>query len=215
MSDNLPNFCYVNIASGCTEFTVCSLDSTEDYGKSFILSNNTTQSVTINSSYLSSFSGLVGDVSSFSLSPYGKAIIVNNSICHDVISLQSGYYDWKPGVYMLGGTGNFLLPYSCIDLRNVFSQPYTSSLISNDDRQDIVQSISGYYSVINKNDNDNDGFLIYPNWGLVVYEHINYYGTILLNYKNKTNNPVCVKSSIANTASSIKIYYFDKMIEYL
>jgi hypothetical protein len=218
MSENLPNMCYVSLTSGCTSFTVASLSEMEDEGKTFILSNRTLASITINSPYPSSFIGLVGDgVTSWNLPPYSRAIICNNGSFWDVLHLTS-YYDWSPGVYMLGSGGSFdssiLISYSCEDLQNLYSQPNTSSSLTSSDRQDFGVSVAGSYDNMNCNDNM-DGAIVFPNWGCVVYQGPNYTSNILLNYKNSTKNPVCVKCSTTNVASSIKVYYFDQMLGYL
>ena len=223
MAENLPNFCYVNLTSGCTSFTVASLDNTEDYGKSFILSNLTLASITINSPYPAKFTGpFVADgSSSFNLPPYGRAIIVNNSTYWDVISLSS-YYDWgRGGVWIFGALGSSGNPYdhtipinySCADLTNLLSQPNTSGSLTSSDRQDFGASVSGSYINLNAYAyNGVDGCLVYPGWGCVVYNTVNYTGTVLLNYKNSSLNPVCVKCSTLNTARSIKVYLFDTML---
>jgi hypothetical protein len=220
MAENLPNFCYVNLTSGCTSFTVASLDNTEDYGKSFILSNLTLASITINSPYPAKFTGpFVADgTNTFNLPPFGRAIIVNNSTYWDVISLSS-YYDWgRGGVYILGSIGNpydntIQVSYSCPDLTNMLNQPNISSSLGSSDRQDFSSSISGSYINLNAYGNSSpDCCVVYPGWGCVVYNTVNYTGTVLLNYKNSTLNPVCVKMVTVNAAKSIKIYYFDQMI---
>ena len=223
MAENLPNFCYVNLTSGCTSFTVASLDNTEDYGKSFILANLTLASITINAPYPSRFTGpFVADgTNTFNLPPFGRASIVNNSTYWDVISLSS-YYDWgKGGVYIFGSLGSSGNPYdhsipiyySCADLTNLLSQPNTSGSLTSSDRQDFGASVSGSYINLNAYAyNGVDGLMVFPSWGVVVYNTVNYTGTVLLNYKNSSLNPVCVKCSSLNTARSIKVYLFDTML---
>jgi hypothetical protein len=221
VGENLPNMCYVHLTAGCSNITVPSLDNSNDYGKTFILCNRTNASVTVNSPYPSYFIGFVGDgTNSFILPPFGRAIICNNSSNWDVIYISS-YYDWgRGGVYILGSgtTGNpydntIQFSYSCPDLTNMLNQPNISSSLTSSDRQDFSSSISGSYTNLNAYAfSGADCAVVYPNFGCVVYNNTNYSGTILLNYKNSTLNPVCVKMSSLNAAKSIKIYYFDQLI---
>jgi hypothetical protein len=222
MSENLPNMCYVHLTSGCTSITIPSLDNTYDYGKIFILCNRTNVSVTVYSPYPSNFIGFVGDgTNTFILPPFGRAIICNNSSNWDVLYISS-YYDWsKAGVYLLGSIGNpydntIPISYSCPDLTNMLNQPNISSNLTSSERQDFSSSISGSYINLNAFANSSpDCAIIYPNFGCVVYNNTNYSGTILLNYKNSTPNAVCLKMSSINSAKSIKIYYFNQLIENL
>ena len=59
-----------------------------------------------------------------------------------------------------------LIPYSCLNLTNLFSQPDTNSNLGCSNRQDFTVSDAGTYNNLNANDNI-DGFVIYPNWGLL------------------------------------------------
>ena len=127
-------------------------------------------------------------------------------------------YDFKPGVFILGTNGTYdsriSVPYSCPDLTNMFNQSNASSALTSSNRQDNSASIGGAYKNLNANDTAS-GAIIYPNWGCVMYQIQNYTGTVLLNYKNSTKNPVCVQLSTGNIATSIKIYYLDQFIEKL
>ena len=217
MAENLPNNCYIHLTSGCTSFYFASTDNTEDYGKSCVVINRTTANITIYPPSGGHFTGAIGDyVSSFNLPPLGRAIVQNNSTYWDVITINS-YYDWKNGVIALGTSGTYndsvLIPYSCPNLTNLFTQQYTSSNLGTSNRQDYTVSAAGTYKYLNAYANI-DGFIIYPNWGIVVYNAINYGSTVICNYKNSTLNPVCIDvlSGYTNTAASIKVYYYDQML---
>jgi hypothetical protein len=218
MAENLPNNCYIHLTSGCTEFYFASTDNTEDYGKSCVVVNRTTANITIYPPSGGHFTGAVGDyITSFNLPPFGRAIVQNNSTYWDVITINS-YYDAKNGVIALGTSGGYndtvLIPYSCPNLTNLFTQQYTSSSLGSSNRQDFTVSAAGTYKYLNAYANI-DGFIIYPNWGIVVYNAINYGGTVICNYKNSTKNPVCIDVASPNTGASLKVYYFDQMLEKL
>ena len=218
MAENLPNNCYIHLTSGCTEFYFASNNNTEDYGKSCVVVNRTTANITIYPPSGGHFTGAVGDyITSFNLPPFGRAIVQNNSTYWDVITINS-YYDAKNGVIALGTSGGYndtvLIPYSCPNLTNLFTQQYTSSSLGSSNRQDFTVSAAGTYKYLNAYANI-DGFIIYPNWGIVVYNAINYGGTVICNYKNSTKNPVCIDVASPNTGASLKVYYFDQMLESL
>jgi hypothetical protein len=101
--------------------------------------------------------------------------------------------------------------YSSPDLRNLFNQTYgqTAVAIESYNRQDVGVVTAGSYDYMNINA-DMDGAVIYPNWGIIAYNDLNYTGTVLLNYKNTTKNPICVKCSSINASSSIRVYYMDQ-----
>jgi len=52
-----------------------------------------------------------------------------------------------------------------------------------------------------------DDYLVYPDWGVVVFQNVNYGGSVYLNYKNETQAPVVVTPSTTNGATSVKIYF--------
>ena len=52
-------------------------------------------------------------------------------------------------------------------------------------------------------------YLVYPNFGLIVYNALNYGGAIILNFKNTTSAPVFVRTTADNTGRSIKVYFND------
>ena len=74
------------------------------------------------------------------------AIVLNNSTYWDVITINS-HYDWENGVIAFGASGKYddsvLIPYSCLHLNNLFSQPNTSSNLGSSDRQDFTVSVAG------------------------------------------------------------------------
>ena len=52
-------------------------------------------------------------------------------------------------------------------------------------------------------------YLVYPKFGLIVYNAVSYGGTITLNFKNTTSKPVFVRGTTQLTARSIKVYFND------
>ncbi len=52
-------------------------------------------------------------------------------------------------------------------------------------------------------------YLVYPKFGLIVYNAVSYGGTIILNFKNTTSGPVFVRTTADNTGRSIKVYFND------
>jgi hypothetical protein len=216
INNDLPNFTPVNIYTGCSQLTIPYLDNTntENWGKSFIICNKSGGNVTINAGANTYFIGLCGDCRVFNLPPYARAIITSTQYHFWDIIYISSFYDWKPGVIILGAYGSFNstinVSYSSPDLRNLFNQTdgLTSVALGSFDRQNYGEAIAGTYDYMNVNA-DMDGAVVYPNWGVVAYNDLNYTGTVLLNFKNSTKNPICVKCSSINAASSIKIYYLD------
>jgi len=108
-------------------------------------------------------------------------------------------------VYMIYNNRKIEFPFSCPDLRNLYSQSKISGeAIGNAQEGTPV----GTFECPNLDNNDN--FWIVPsNFGLICYNDYDYTGTILLNYKNTENFPNCVRPSPANATSSVRIFYLD------
>ena len=50
--------------------------------------------------------------------------------------------------------------------------------------------------------------LIYPNYGIIVYDELNHGGTVYLNYENNTTNvSFHLPTPNNNKAAGIKVYY--------
>ena len=219
ISSSLSNMVHVNLTSGCTTITMPSIDINE--GQTLILSNLTSNSITVNCPSGSSFIGplYVDDgTNTFSLPKSGRAVICNNGSFWDIIHLSSNY-DWKsPGIILLDVNGAYNstlnIYYSCSNLTNVYNQPDGSSALTSLDRQDTSLALNGSYKFMNANDNIS-GVVVFPNYGCVLYSNSSYTGTVLVNYKNTTKNPVCLSLAIYDVCSSLKLYYNDVLIESL
>ena len=101
------------------------------------------------------------------------------------------------------------ISYSCPDLYNTFSQaqPNGSTNFTSQSGGSAVgtwKSLSSAYI--------QDGFLVYPGYGLIGYLHSNYNAggvAVKIDFKNTTLNPVRVKASSNDVIRSIKVYYND------
>jgi hypothetical protein len=114
------------------------------------------------------------------------------------------------GVYLckaLAGVDNYMIvpiTTSRTNLTNFTSQPTTSGALTTAQSGTVV----GNYSSLSVNDLDSL-YIVYPNYGCIVYLNSGYTGTIYLNYKNTTTGPVVVQPSTTLRGSSIRIYYND------
>ena len=114
------------------------------------------------------------------------------------------------GVFLckaLGGVDNYMiLPIttSRTNLTNFTSQPTTAGALTTAQSGTVV----GNYSSLSVNDLDSL-YIVYPNYGCIVYQNSGYTGTIYLNYKNTTTTPVVVSPSTTLRGSSIRIYLND------
>jgi len=110
------------------------------------------------------------------------------------------------GVFLVDGQSLWPLNCSIKELNNnVTGQRYTSGT-TDFDRVDTGYATAGTWGNRPRNDVDDD-YLVYPNWGLVVFQHADYGGSVYLNFKNTTQAPVVVTPSSANGATSVKIYF--------
>lgn len=100
------------------------------------------------------------------------------------------------------------LPYSIPNYNNITIQDNTSGDLGNSNRQDTGISAAGEWGMPEFNDLD-AYYYVRPNFGLIVYANANYSGTVRVNFKNTTKNPVFIKPSTLNTGSSCKIFYRD------
>ena len=81
------------------------------------------------------------------------------------------------------------------------------------ERQDTTLALNGSYKYMSANDNCS-GVVVFPNFGCVLYSNADYTGTVILNYKNTTKNPICLTPAISDSCS-LKLYYNDVLIESL
>ena len=75
------------------------------------------------------------------------------------------------------------------------------------------------YSALSKTDVD-DAYIIYPNYGIIVYDELNHGGTVYLNYENNTTNvsfhqPNPNNNKAASIKSIIKELSYHKIYMYI
>jgi hypothetical protein len=122
------------------------------------------------------------------------------------------FRNYVAGVYIINNIAvaqNIMLPifYSVTDLTNIMSQPTTSGAVpTTDGGATPGETGVGNYNVLGCDNKDNY-WLVYPNYGLKVYNSAGWGGTIYLNYRNKTNNPVVVAGTTIQGATSVKVYF--------
>jgi hypothetical protein len=122
------------------------------------------------------------------------------------------FRNYVAGVYIINNIAvaqNIMLPifYSVSDLTNIMFQPTTSGAVPTTDGGAYSgQTGVGNYNVLGCDNKDNY-WLVYPNYGLIVYNSAGWTGTIYLNYRNKTNNPVVVAGTTIQGATSVKVYF--------
>jgi len=122
------------------------------------------------------------------------------------------FRNYVAGIYIINNIAtaqNIMLPifYSCTDLLNITSQPTTSGAVPTTDGGAVSGEVGvGNYDLVGCNNKDNY-WLVYPNYGLKVYNSTGWGGTVYINYRNKTNNPVVVSGTTAQAGSSCKIYF--------
>ena len=86
---------------------------------------------------------------------------------------------------------------------NLYNQAITSGVHSSPQSGTAVGTWNTGSSLLLKDSK----YLVYPNFGLIVYNALNYGGTIILNFKNTTSSPVFVRTTADNTGRSIKVYF--------
>jgi hypothetical protein len=127
-------------------------------------------------------------------------------------NLYHCFRNYVAGVYIINNIAvaqNIMLPifYSVTDLTNIMSQPTTSGAVPTTDGG----AFSGETGVGNYNvlgcDNKDNYWLVYPGYGLKVYNSAGWSGTVYLNYRNKTSNPVVVAGTTIQGATSVKVYF--------
>ena len=121
------------------------------------------------------------------------------------------------GVFLLNSvTGSQHIPtpihYSISDFNNMMFQPTTSGAVS-------TPAITGGSAVGNFSglavDNADNRYLVYPNYSLIVYDNTGWSGTVYINFKNTTSNPVCIAPTTTQRGSSCRIYFDEvELIKY-
>jgi len=107
----------------------------------------------------------------------------------DIINLRSNYEWTKPGIILLDVNGAYNatinIYYSCSNLTNVYNQADGSTILTSSERQDTPLVLNGSYKYMRANDNCS-GVVVFLKFGCVLYSDVDYTGTVILNYKNKT-----------------------------
>ena len=119
------------------------------------------------------------------------------------------FRNYVAGVYhvnVIGGQQNIVTPifYSLTYYVNIFTQASTSGALTTPALTG--GTVVGNWSAVSVNNSDNV-YIVYPNYSLVVYNTQGWAGTIYLNFKNTTNNPVVVAPTTISAGSSCKIYF--------
>ena len=121
------------------------------------------------------------------------------------------------GVYIINNIAtqqNIMTPihYSISDFTNMMSQPSISGALTTPAYTG--QTVVGNFTALSVNNADNY-YLIYPNYSIILYNLTGWGGTVYLNYKNSTNNPVTVAPSPTQSGSSCRIYFDEvELIKY-
>lgn len=162
--------------------------------------------------YISSSTGFVKAIApSIQLDSSDEIIIdaTNASISCRGLKIRSHL----PGAYLVtnGGGSRLYHPifYSIPDYANFTQQTNTggaSSLVSQS-----AGPVAGSWSVLNLSNQD-DHYILLPNYGIIVYGMTSYGGVVRLDVKNTTPNPIIVKPSSTNDGQSCKLYFDDVQI---
>jgi len=119
------------------------------------------------------------------------------------------FRNYVAGVYhvnVIGGQQNIITPlfYSVTYYTNIFTQASTSGALTTPAQTG--GTVVGNWSALSVNNSDNL-YIVYPNYSIIVYNTNGWAGTIYLNFKNTTNNPVVVAPTTISAGSSCKIYF--------
>ena len=137
--------------------------------------------------------------------------------CTIIASIHAGapnsYLRNLAGIHLLSGTAGsyYFTPifHSTTNiLTNTYEQQYTSGTTGYTSQDGTAL---GSWSNIDIN-NSQDKFLVFPNFGLKVYND-SLYTNIIMNFKNTTNGPIIAKCTTDNTATSIRVFYDDLQVE--
>ncbi len=99
----------------------------------------------------------------------------------------------------------FPIFYSCYDLANSTGQTYTSGTTSavSQSGGSLVGTWSNGLSISNIDNH----FIIMPHYGIVAYSGTSFGGSILLDFKNNTSNPITCKCSGDDNVESLYLYF--------
>jgi hypothetical protein len=117
-----------------------------------------------------------------------------------------------PGIILYNNIAvgqNIGLPifYSISDLLNITGQPTTSGAVPTTDGGAFPGQVGvGNYNIVGCDNKDNY-WLVSPGYGLIVYNATGFSGSVYINYRNKTNNPVVVAGTTISAGSSVEVYF--------
>jgi len=102
--------------------------------------------------------------------------------------------------------------YSISDFTNFTYQPSVSGALT-------TPAVTGGTAVGNfvglSINNADNIYLVYPNYSLILYDTAGWSGTVYINYKNTTVNPVTVAPTTTQRGSSCRIYFDEvELIKY-
>jgi len=122
------------------------------------------------------------------------------------------------GIFLINNIGiatqNIMTPihYSITDFANFMSQPTIAGAVTTPALTG--GTAAGSWVALSINNADN-GYLIYSNYSIILYDATGWTGAPILNFKNTTNNPVIVKPSTTQIGSSCRIYFDEvELIKY-
>lgn len=121
------------------------------------------------------------------------------------------------GVYIINNIAtqqNIMTPihYSITDFTNFTTQPSVSGALTTP--AVTGGTVVGNFVGLSINNADNI-YLVYPNYSLILYDTAGWSGTVYINYKNTTNNPVTVAPTTTQRGSSCRIYFDEvELIKY-
>jgi glucose dehydrogenase len=154
-------------------------------------------------------------------SPSTETVIQNYNTPIDYTFTSRNLYhcfrNYVAGVFhvnVIGSQQNLITPlfYSVNDYANIFTQASTSGAL-------IVPAVAGgtvvgNWSSLSVNNSENL-YILLPNYSIIVYNLTGWSGTIYLNAKNNTNNPIIVAPTTISAGSSCKIYFDEvELIKY-
>jgi hypothetical protein len=132
-------------------------------------------------------------------------------------NLYHCFRNYVAGVHIVNNISsqqNIMTPlfYSITDFTNMMSQPTTSGAVSTP--AVTGGTAAGNFTALSVNNADNY-YLVYPNYSLILYDTTAWTGTIYINYKNTTSNPVMVAPTTIQRGSSCRIYFDEvELIKY-
>jgi hypothetical protein len=121
------------------------------------------------------------------------------------------------GVYIVNNIAtqqNIMTPihYSITDFTNFMTQPTTAGAVSTPAQTG--GTAVGNFTALSVNNADNY-YLVYPNYSLILYDNAGWSGTVYINFKNTTLNPVMVAPTTTQRGSSCRIYFDEvELIKY-